>query len=65
MPLTRLHGFVLRHRVNLLIWQLKRSSMMKVEHGEGRRKGRIVKDITYRDVRSGIIMKEEMRTSRK
>jgi hypothetical protein len=54
MPLTRLHGFVLRHRVNSLIWQFKGSSMMKEVHGEGRRNERIMKDITYRDVRSGI-----------
>jgi hypothetical protein len=54
MPLTRLHGFVLRYRVNSLIRQLKRSSMMKEAHGEGRRKGRTMKDITYRDVRNGI-----------
>jgi len=45
---------VLRHRVNSLIWQLKRSSMMKEAHEEGRRKGRITEDITYREVRSEI-----------
>jgi len=46
MPVTSLHGFVLRHRVNSLIGQLKRSAMMKEEYAEGRRKGRIVKDST-------------------